>query len=111
MWRNIHFGKDFTVKEWVAQVQELNEYLKDFPAHNRILTEPLNKDELLDLLEFGVLASWCREFTVQGFDPEDQGLCKFVEFCNRLESCEPSKGRAKGEKPFKVKTARKRKAE
>eukprot|EP00957_Ditylum_brightwellii_P161527 12299003-Ditylum_brightwellii.AAC.1 len=32
---NIYFGKDFTVKEWVAQVQELNRCLKDFPAHNR----------------------------------------------------------------------------
>eukprot|EP00957_Ditylum_brightwellii_P195453 14892232-Ditylum_brightwellii.AAC.1 len=40
----------------------------------------LDADELLDILEFGVLASWLREFTVQGFDPVDQGLRKFVEF-------------------------------
>eukprot|EP00957_Ditylum_brightwellii_P082695 6288498-Ditylum_brightwellii.AAC.1 len=35
IWRNIHFSRGTTVKEWVAQVLELNDYLKDFPVHNR----------------------------------------------------------------------------
>eukprot|EP00957_Ditylum_brightwellii_P123725 9432566-Ditylum_brightwellii.AAC.1 len=74
-------------------------------------TQPLNEDEFLDILEYGVPASWRREFTVQGFDPVDHGLKKFVDFCTRLESCEPSEGEAKGEKPSKAKTAGKRKAE
>ena len=47
---------------------------------------------------------------MQGFDPVDQGLQKFVDFCTRLESCEPSKGKAKGEKSSKSKTTGKRKA-
>ena len=47
---------------------------------------------------------------MQGFDPVGQGLCKFVEFCTRLELCEPSKGEPKGEKSSKPKTAGKRKA-
>ena len=58
--------------------------------HNANPTQSLDKDELLDILEFGVPSSWRREFTVQGFDPVDQGLRKFVEFCTRLESCEPN---------------------
>eukprot|EP00957_Ditylum_brightwellii_P092987 7079789-Ditylum_brightwellii.AAC.1 len=74
MRRNIGYDKDNTVKEWVAQVQELNGYLKDFPQHNKNPKQPLDADELLDILEFGVLSSLCREFTVQGFDPVDQGL-------------------------------------
>eukprot|EP00957_Ditylum_brightwellii_P133208 10156513-Ditylum_brightwellii.AAC.1 len=41
----------------------------------------------------------------------DQGLHKFVEFCTCLESCEPSKGGPKGEKPAKTKTAGNCKAE
>eukprot|EP00957_Ditylum_brightwellii_P185206 14103877-Ditylum_brightwellii.AAC.1 len=45
-----------------------------FPGHNRNPTQPLDADELLDILEFGVPSSWRREFTVQGFDPVDQGL-------------------------------------
>eukprot|EP00957_Ditylum_brightwellii_P099422 7573307-Ditylum_brightwellii.AAC.1 len=73
--------------------------------------QPLDADELMDILEYGVSPSWCREFTVQGFHPVDQGLRKFVEFCTRLVSCEPSKSMPKGEKPTKLKTAGKRKAE
>eukprot|EP00957_Ditylum_brightwellii_P082798 6295022-Ditylum_brightwellii.AAC.1 len=109
MQRNIRFVKGQTVKEWVAHVQELNGYLKDFPAHNGNPTQPLVKDELLDILEFGVPASWHREFTVQGFDPVYQGLHKFVELCTRLESCEPSEDKPKVEKTGKTRQ-RKRKA-
>eukprot|EP00957_Ditylum_brightwellii_P195536 14899099-Ditylum_brightwellii.AAC.1 len=109
--RHICFGRRITAKEWVAQVLELNGYLKDFPAHNRNAIQPLDKDELLDILEYGVPASWYRELTVQGFDPVDQGLQNYVEFCTRLESCEPSKDKPKGENPSKSKNAGKHKAE
>eukprot|EP00957_Ditylum_brightwellii_P189086 14393629-Ditylum_brightwellii.AAC.1 len=98
MQRNLQFTKNLTVKEWVAQVQELNGHLKDFLAHNANPTQSLDKDELLDILEFKVPASWSREFTVQGFNSVDQGLRKFVEFCTRLESCEPSVDKPKVEK-------------
>ena len=101
MQRNICYGKDNTVKEWVARVRELNGYLKDFSAHNGNPTQPLDADELLNILEVGVPLSWRREFTVQGFNPADQGLRKFVEFCTCLESCEPSEVKPKGEKPSK----------
>eukprot|EP00957_Ditylum_brightwellii_P128123 9771939-Ditylum_brightwellii.AAC.1 len=62
------------MKEWVAQVLELNGYRKDFPMHNGNTIQPLDVDELLDILEYGVPVLWHREFTVQGFDPVDQGL-------------------------------------
>eukprot|EP00957_Ditylum_brightwellii_P114136 8701234-Ditylum_brightwellii.AAC.1 len=71
MQRNICYGKENTVREWVAWVQESNGYLKDFPEHKGNLTQPLDADGLLDILEFGVPLSWCRKFTVQGFDPVD----------------------------------------
>eukprot|EP00957_Ditylum_brightwellii_P081446 6195490-Ditylum_brightwellii.AAC.1 len=78
------------VKAWVARVKELNRYLKDFLDHNGTAMQPLDPNELMDILEFGVLASWRREFTVQGFDRVDQGIRKFLEFCTRLELCVPS---------------------
>eukprot|EP00957_Ditylum_brightwellii_P037885 2865160-Ditylum_brightwellii.AAC.1 len=51
MQRNLRFGGGITMKEWVAQVLELNGYLKDFPAHNGNSIQPLDKDKLLVILE------------------------------------------------------------
>eukprot|EP00957_Ditylum_brightwellii_P052129 3953066-Ditylum_brightwellii.AAC.1 len=73
MQRNLQLAGGMTMKEWVAQVSELSEYLKDFPTHNRNKIEPFNDNKLLDILEYGVPVTWRREFTVQGFDPVDQG--------------------------------------
>eukprot|EP00957_Ditylum_brightwellii_P016810 1265975-Ditylum_brightwellii.AAC.1 len=96
MQRNLCFGREITIKEWVPQVSELNRYLKDFPLHNGNIIQPLDDDKLLDILEYGVPASWCKEFTMQGFDPVDQGLQKIVEFCTCLELFEPSADKPKG---------------
>eukprot|EP00957_Ditylum_brightwellii_P000243 19055-Ditylum_brightwellii.AAC.2 len=52
---------------------ELNSYLKDFHVHNRNTMQPLDKNKLLDILDYRVPVLWCREFTVQGFNPVDQG--------------------------------------
>eukprot|EP00957_Ditylum_brightwellii_P164173 12499725-Ditylum_brightwellii.AAC.1 len=51
MQRNIRYCRGITVKEWVAQVSELNSYLKDFSTHKRNAIQPLNADKLLDTLE------------------------------------------------------------
>eukprot|EP00957_Ditylum_brightwellii_P165761 12620686-Ditylum_brightwellii.AAC.1 len=64
----------------------------------------------MDILEFGVPVSWHREFTVQGFDPVDQGLHKFVELCTRLELCVPSGPEPKDEPSLTSKITGKRKA-
>ena len=77
-----------SVKEWVARVLELNEYLKEFPTVNGAKETKLPESEVMEILEYGVPAQYRREFTVQGFDPLTQGLKKFLEFCSRLESCE-----------------------
>eukprot|EP00957_Ditylum_brightwellii_P120795 9213667-Ditylum_brightwellii.AAC.1 len=58
MRRNIWYNRDMTVKEWVARASELNGHLKDFPTTNGNPTQPLDEDELLDILEYGVPASW-----------------------------------------------------
>eukprot|EP00957_Ditylum_brightwellii_P206251 15347554-Ditylum_brightwellii.AAC.1 len=60
MQRNIQYGRDTMVKEWVAQVLELNSYLKDFPTTNGNPTQPLDEDELLDILEYEDLIQWTK---------------------------------------------------
>eukprot|EP00957_Ditylum_brightwellii_P007262 552153-Ditylum_brightwellii.AAC.1 len=47
MQRNIHYSRGTA----------------DLPAMNGNPTQPLNADELLDILEYGVPVSWRREFT------------------------------------------------
>eukprot|EP00957_Ditylum_brightwellii_P149386 11378120-Ditylum_brightwellii.AAC.1 len=64
----------------------------------------------MDILEFGVPASWRREFTVQRFDPVDQGICKFMEFYTRLELCAPSGHKPKDELALTSKITGKHKA-
>eukprot|EP00957_Ditylum_brightwellii_P080370 6113042-Ditylum_brightwellii.AAC.1 len=103
MQRNLRFGGGITVKEWLAQVLGLNSYVKDFPAYNRNTIHPLDEDKLLDILEYGVPALWHREFTVEVFDPVDQGFQKFVDFCTCLELCEPSTDKPMGENPLSLK--------
>eukprot|EP00957_Ditylum_brightwellii_P202430 15330145-Ditylum_brightwellii.AAC.1 len=100
-----------TMKEWVAQVLESNEYLKDFPAQNGNKIQLLDKDKIMDILEYRVPALWHREVTRQGFDSMDQGLNFFVEFCTRLELCEPSADKPKDKKSPKPKNTGKRKAD
>eukprot|EP00957_Ditylum_brightwellii_P206557 15348993-Ditylum_brightwellii.AAC.1 len=63
--------------------------------HNGNPIQPLSADEILDILEYRVPAKWRREFTVQGFDLVDQGF----------------KGKPKGGKPSKLRTAGKHKVE
>eukprot|EP00957_Ditylum_brightwellii_P143030 10898099-Ditylum_brightwellii.AAC.1 len=85
--------------------------MTDFPAYNGNKIQQLNDVELFNILEYGVPASWCREFTKQGFDPVDQGFRKFVEFCTCLELCEHSADKPKDKKSPKSKFAEKRKAD
>eukprot|EP00957_Ditylum_brightwellii_P175945 13397404-Ditylum_brightwellii.AAC.1 len=56
MQRNIRYsgGGTTTVKVWLARVSELNGYLKDFAPTNGNPTQPLDVDELMDILEYGV---------------------------------------------------------
>eukprot|EP00957_Ditylum_brightwellii_P048455 3676860-Ditylum_brightwellii.AAC.1 len=111
MQRNLRLVGGMTVKEWAAQVSELNRYLNDFPIYNRNRIQPLNDDKLLDILEYGVPVSWRRELTVQGLNPVDQGLRKCVEFCTRLEPCESSTDKAKDKKSPRSRNAGERKAD
>ena len=71
----------------MAQVLKLNKYLKEFLAVNGVKETPLNEAEVVEILEYGVPATYHREFTRQGFDPLTQGLQKFLEFCSRLKAC------------------------
>jgi len=78
--------KGQSTREYVARVNEINEYLGHFPPHGN--DQKLPTDEILDILEFGMPATWQREFWRQGFDPLGHSIEDFTEFCERLEFTE-----------------------
>jgi hypothetical protein len=81
-------------REFVARVNEINEFIREFPTVNGEAATPLPEDEILDLLEFGVPNSWQKQFLMHQFDPQAHTVMEFVEFCERIEATEdPTDGR------------------
>ena len=78
--------RDMPVREYIARVIEINNYLEEFPpvtiGGN---ATKLPDDELLDLLEFGIPIKWQRQMQVQNFEPTAGTLREFQDFCERLE--------------------------
>ena len=78
-----------TVRAYFSRVNEINSYLTLFP--DICPDEPatsLDNNELLDLMEFGIPASWQRELVKIGFDPTNHTIQEFQEFCERMELTE-----------------------
>ena len=74
-----------TAKDYIARVCKLNSYLTAFfTKSGRHATKPT--DELLDLLEFGVLLRWQQAMHLHGFEPQEGTIKAFATFCKRLES-------------------------
>ena len=51
---------ELTIKRWVAQVLELNYYLKKFPAVNGVREQPVNDAEVMEILEYSVPSAYRR---------------------------------------------------
>ena len=99
MRRFIRKPKEVKIKDYVARMQQINEYLVQFPPGNE--DQKLPDDELLDILEFAIPNSWTKEFTKIGFDAADHSIKDFIKHCERLELTEswefPSKKKANGQ--------------
>ncbi len=44
-----------------------------------------NEDEIKDILEYGISASWAKKMMEQGFDPIAHTLKDFIEICECLK--------------------------
>eukprot|EP00957_Ditylum_brightwellii_P097346 7414597-Ditylum_brightwellii.AAC.1 len=67
---------EMTINECVAWVSELNKYLMEFPAHNRNQVQPLDKDEIMDILEYGVPAAADKPKDKKSSKPKNTGKRK-----------------------------------
>ena len=76
-----------SAKDYIARVVEINSYLTDFPCANATSAATmLSTEELLDLLEFGILIRWQKSMVIHGFDPLNSTIKDLSNFYKRLES-------------------------
>jgi hypothetical protein len=86
MRRYMRKPRKLKMREYLARVDELNNDLRYFPSF--VMGARLVEDELLDIYEFGVPATWQKQFLLHGFDPLEHTKQEFLEFCERLEATE-----------------------
>jgi hypothetical protein len=86
MRRYMRKPRNLKMREYMARVEELNNDLGYFPSFMQ--GSRLVEDELLDIYEFGVPATWQKRFLLHGFDPLEHTKQEFLEFCERLEATE-----------------------
>ena len=84
--RKMRKPKMMKVRTYVHRLQEINGYIKSLFGERG----GLDKDELQEIIEFGLPAIWQKEMIRHGFDPckEDVDLNQIIEFCERLEVTE-----------------------
>jgi hypothetical protein len=78
---------EIKTREFIGRLTELNDYLSKFPE-NFNNDQKLPADEIMDIAEFGIPATWQRTMVLQGFDPVEHDPQAFVEFCERIEFAE-----------------------
>ena len=83
MQRHMRKSPYMKMKEYMAWVEELNNYLLMFP--NYTIRDKLHKDKLLDIYEYGIPKSWQKHFLLQNWDPQHHTKQEFREFCEWLE--------------------------
>ena len=96
MRRFLRKPREWKTREFAARLVEINELLKQFPPFRD--DQQLDTDELLEILEFAVPATWQKAMVLQGFDPLEHTVEEFVEFCERLEFSEDLDETVKGTK-------------
>ena len=86
MRRFLRKPRDMPIREFVTRLVEINELLVEFPPSG-----PNNKlpmDELMDIVEFAVPATWQRAMVMHDFDPMIHTPQDVISFCERIEFAE-----------------------
>ena len=78
------------IRDFIACLVEMNNYLPQFPPQQ--LDGPvgviLDNEELKEVGEFSIPASWQKSMVQHGFDPADHSLNELIEFCECFEYTE-----------------------
>ena len=93
--RNLRKKMDCTTRNFKNRLVEINSLLTSFPGGGGD-AQKLDEDDLKEVLEFSVPASWQKAMVLQGFNPVDRTITEFVEFCERIEFTEGLENTTKG---------------
>ena len=86
MRRFLRKPRDLSVREFTTRLVEINEMLNEFPPGAN--DQKLPDDELMDIAEYAVPATWQRTMLMHNFDPTIHSPQDFIEFCERIEFAE-----------------------
>ena len=81
--------KDWTAREFVTRVQEINSYLVFFRTETQEAAASLPEDELVEALYHAMPNSWRNTMVLQGFNYVNHTCIELLQFCERLETLEP----------------------
>ena len=95
MRRYLRKPREMRTREFNTRLQELNLYLSKFPPFGGD-AQKLDKDDLVEILEFAVPARWQKDMLYQGFNASEHTATKVVKFCECLEFTEMLSDSVKG---------------
>jgi hypothetical protein len=89
------------IRDFVARLVEMNNYLPQFPPQQLggAVGVVLDDEELKEVGEFSIPASWQKGMVQHGFDPADHTLNELIEFCEHFEYTEDHDPASVGQKP------------
>jgi hypothetical protein len=89
------------IRDFIARLVEMNNYLPQFPPQQLggAVGVILDDEELKEVGEFSIPASWQKGMVQHGFDPADHSLNELIEFCERFEYTEDHDLASVGQKP------------
>jgi len=86
MRRFLRKPREWKIRAFVNRLAEVNELLTLLPPFGN--DQKLADDEIMDILEFAVPATWQKLMILHGFDPWTATRNDFIAFCERIESTE-----------------------
>jgi hypothetical protein len=85
MRRYMRKPKDMKIRDYVDRLLEINSYLVHFPVKDdETAAASLPKEEMMDILLFGIPNNWQKKIVELGFDSIAHTPQEFVEVCERI---------------------------
>ena len=89
--RSLDKPDDMTMREFMSRIQEINEYLPQFPVdYEGHPVRKLSESELVEIGEYAIAENWQDTMHLHNIDPLTVGVAEFIEFCERLETLDRS---------------------